>query len=403
MNLSPDINRGTQNSAALPVPDRVALGHSEKLCRRIRDDIRNNGGAISFARYMELTLYEPGLGYYSSGSIKFGGAGDFVTAPVISPLFSECLARQCKEVLSLLPDPVILEIGPGSGAMAGILLAALEQEHCLPRRYYLLEVSADLRERQQQFLQRKIPHLCPRVEWLDRLPSQEFAGIILANEVLDAMPVHRYLCADGKLRELCVGINAERFDWTITPLDSDRLSLLETLLQDLMSAWPDIYLFEVNHRLAPWVAAVAARLRHGLVLLIDYGYPRREFFHPQRNEGTLLCHYRHHVHHDPFLYPGLQDITSSVDFTAVAEAAAGAGLEVKGYTTQAHFLLGCGLAGILEEKKPADTIERVELSRQAQILTQPGEMGERFKVMALTKNMAGPVPGFSLADHRARL
>ena len=389
--------------ADLPVPHRDALEHSEKLCRRIREAINDNGGRISFARYMDLALYEPGLGYYSSGTGKFGGAGDFVTAPVISPLFAECLARQCRQVLPLLQDPVILEFGPGTGEMACVLLAALDQQQCLPEKYYMLEVSADLRARQRRRLQQQIPYLMSRVTWLEALPAQEYTGIVLANEVVDAMPINRYLFTNGEPGELCVCSDAEKFDWTVTPLERGKLSGLMSLVQDVFTSWPASYITEINHNLAPWLASVAEKLTHGMILLIDYGYPRREYFHPQRNDGTLLCHYRHHVHHDPFFHPGLQDITASVDFTALAEAATEAGLEVKGYTTQAHFLLGCGLTEIIGGKQLTGAIERAELSRQAQILTLPGEMGERFKVMALTKNVTEPLSGFCLADHRGRL
>jgi SAM-dependent MidA family methyltransferase len=402
MNLPAGFVQNLQ-AAHLPVPDHTALEYSERLCRRIREAIRDNGGNISFARYMEMALYEPGLGYYSSGTGKFGGAGDFVTAPGISPLFAQCLARQCQQMLSLLQDPVILEFGPGSGEMACELLTALEQEQCLPESYCMLEVSADLRERQQQLMQRKIPHLLSRVMWLENLPAREFSGIILANEVLDAMPVNRYLFTDGVPGELYVGLDAGKFNWTVMSPAQEQLSGLMSLVQDVMLDWPATYVTEINYNLAPWIASVTERLRHGVVLLIDYGYPRREYFHPQRSDGTLLCHYRHHVHHDPFFHPGLQDITASVDFTSVAEAAFAAGLEVKGYTTQAHFLLGCGLVEILEEKQLTGAIERAELGRQARILTLPGEMGERYKVMALTKNITEPLSGFHLADHRARL
>ena len=381
----------------------MAREHSERLCRRIREVITDNGGNISFARYMEMALYEPGLGYYSSGTGKFGGAGDFVTAPDISPLFAQCLARHCQQTLSRLQEPVILEFGPGSGEMACELLTMLEQARCLPESYWMLEVSADLRERQQQLIQRKIPHLLSRVMWLERLPVRGFSGIILANEVLDAMPINRYLFTNGNPGKLCVGLDGGNFIWTVMPPAREKLSGLMSLVQDSMPAWPATYVTEINHNLAPWLASVTERLKHGIVLMIDYGYPRREYFHPQRCDGTLLCHYRHHVHHDPFFYPGLQDITASVDFTAVAEAALAVGLEVKGYTTQAHFLLGCGLAAILDEKQLAGASERAELGRQARILTMPGEMGERFKVLALTKNFTEPLPGFSLADQRARL
>jgi SAM-dependent MidA family methyltransferase len=390
-------------TAKLPVPDSIALENSENLCRRIREVIKGNGGHITFARYMEMALYEPGFGYYSSGTRKFGGAGDFVTAPEISPVFTECLARQCRQILSRLKEPVILEFGPGSGEMACELLTGLEQAQCLPALYCILEVSADLRKRQQQLMQRKIPHLLSRVTWLESLPAREFSGIVLANEVLDAMPVNRYLFTDREPGELCVGLDGVKFIWTVMPPAPEKLSALMPLVQDSIQAWPTTYVTEINHNLAPWMVSVTERLQQGMVLLFDYGYPRSEYFHPQRTDGTLLCHYRHHVHHDPFYFPGLQDITASVDFTAVAEAALAAGLEVKGYTTQAHFLMGCGLAEILEERQLTGTIERYELARQVRILTMPGEMGERFKVLALTKNITGPLPGFQFADQRARL
>jgi SAM-dependent MidA family methyltransferase len=389
--------------ARLPVPDSIALEHSENLCRRIRGVITGSGGHISFARYMEMALYEPGLGYYSSGTRKFGEAGDFVTAPDISPVFTECLARQCRQILPRLKEPVILEFGPGSGEMACELLTGLEQAQCLPALYCMLEVSADLRQRQQQLMQRKIPHLLSRMTWLESLPAREFSGIILANEVLDAMPVNRYLFTDGEPGELCVGLDGGKFTWTVMPPVPEKLSALMSLVQESIQAWPVHYVTEINHNLAPWMASVTERLQQGMVLLIDYGYPRSEYFHPQRNNGTLLCHYRHHVHHDPFFYPGLQDITASVDFTAVAEAALAAGLEVKGYTTQAHFLMGCGITEILAEKQLTSSSERYELARQVRLLTMPGEMGEKFKVLALTKNITGPLTGFQLADQRARL
>ena len=402
MNLPADFVQNMQD-ADLSIPDRSALEHSENLCHRIREVIKDHGGNVSFTRYMEMALYEPGLGYYSSGAEKFGAAGDFVTAPDLSPLFALCLARQCQQTLSLLQNPVILECGPGSGSLACALLAALEQEQCLPESYCMLEVSAGLRERQQQMMQRKIPHLLSRVTWLDSLPTRDFSGIILANEVLDAMPVNRYLYTEGVPRELGVGLDGGKFTWTVMAPAREKLSGLMSLMQDVGLTWPATYVTEINHNLAAWIASVTERLQHGMVLLIDYGYPRREYFHPQRSDGTLLCHYRHRVHHDPFFYPGLQDITASVDFTAVAEAALAAGLEVKGYTSQANFLLGCGLAEILEEKQLAGVIEGAELSRQARILLLPGEMGERFKVMALTRDITGPLAGFRLADHRARL
>lgn len=352
---------------------------------------------------MHMALYEPGLGYYSAGAGKFGGAGDFITAPELSPLFAACLARQCAQILPKLNDPVILEIGPGSGALACDLLKSLEQQAVLPERYFLLEVSADLRQRQQQRVRKTIPHLADRITWLDQLPGDSFDGIILGNEVLDAMPVHRLILKDGRFQELCVELDGENFNWTVRALPAVLQSQVETVTADFVSALPEGYLTEINPHNGPWIKSLADGLRHGVMLFIDYGYPRHEYYHPQRTCGTLLCHYRHHVHDDPFLYPGLQDITASVDFTAVAEVAVAAGLDVRGYTTQAHFLLDCGLDKVMEENNLTSNRDRAELGRQARILTMPGEMGERFKVIALAKNFDLPLAGFQHFDQRQRL
>lgn len=387
----------------LPAPDRPALEHSQRLSHRIRQAIEQNQGPISFADYMQMALYEPGLGYYSAGARKFGTAGDFVTAPELSRIFTACLARQCRQVLKTLDHPAILECGPGSGVMACDLLQILEQEDCLPEKYFMLEVSADLRQRQQQLLREKIPHLASRVIWLAQLPQEPLTGIILGNEVLDAMAVHRIMLAEGKCHELTVTQLEDRFAWTARAPAPGLQSQVSRVLGNRLPQLPEGYTTEINSGIGPWLTTLAKTLQRGVMLFIDYGYPRQEYYHPQRTTGTLLCHYRHHVHDDPFLYPGLQDITAAVDFTAMAEAAIAAGLRVHGYTTQAHFLIGCGLQAVLDDMHLAGAIEHAEAARQARWLTLPGEMGEKFKVLALSRGLDFPLAGFEPLDMRSRL
>ena len=387
----------------LPVPDKPALEHSQRLCDRIRKAIRLNTGFIDFATYMNMAMYEPGLGYYSSGSRKLGAEGDFITAPEVSTLYTRCLARQVSEILQMLENPCILEPGPGSGEMCCNLLLYLEQIDCLPDRYLLLELSAELRERQEKLVNTRIPHLAKLVTWLETLPKRKFSGIILVNEVLDAMPVHRFTMHGGEPFAYGVGFTNGEFDWRIAdPEDSLKQSVYERLDRDIHNL-PDGYISEINTRIMPWLGSMADILEQGVMLLIDYGYPRQEYYHPQRTDGTLLCHYRHHVHSDPFFYPGLQDITASVDFTAVAEGAVAAGFQVAGYTTQAHFLIGCGLDEVMETMQLSGDTERIDLANQARLLTMPGEMGERFKVIALVKGIEFPLTGFRFLDHRSRL
>ena len=350
-----------------------------------------------------MAMYEPGLGYYSSGSRKLGAEGDFVTAPEISPLFTRCLARQVTEILNLFETPCILEAGPGSGEMCCNLLLALEQIDCLPENYLLLELSAELRERQVALIESRIPHLAQLVTWLEMLPDTKFSGIILANEVVDAMPVHRITLHDGKPLAYGVGFSDGKFTWRTSEPDNGLKQLVSSRLDQNIQNLPEDYTTEINAMVIPWLGSMADILEQGVLLLIDYGYPRNEYYHPQRTDGTLLCHYRHHVHGDPFFYPGLQDITASVDFTAVAEAAVDAGLQVGGYTTQAHFLMGCGLGEVMQTFKPDSIAERIGLANQARLLTMPGEMGERFKVIALTKGIDLPLTGFQYHDHRSRL
>jgi SAM-dependent MidA family methyltransferase len=401
-----------QQIRELPPPGEADQQQSERLIQLIRERIDSAGGQISFADFMSLALYAPGLGYYSAGNEKFGPGGDFVTAPEISPLFSRCVARQCRQVLAYLGEhqgqaPVILEAGGGSGAMAAEILAELERLKCLPNSYWILELSAELQQRQQETIAAKVPHLADRVQWLRSLPEQPFRGVVLANEVLDAMPVHRIHWPGDRgesPREAYVAWQQDRFVWKFDQPGSDRLRQrtadIATVLGDRRGGE---YSSEINLAAEAWVNTLAEVLHAGMVLLIDYGFPRHEYYHPQRNTGTLMCHYRHRSHDDPFVFPGLQDITAHVDFTSVAEAGAAAGLHVAGYNTQGFFLLASGLHDMLVEVDHNDTANYLRLSQQVKTLTLPSEMGELFKVMALTRGIDIPLLGFSQQDLRNRL
>ena len=384
----------------LPSPSAEAQAHSERLQALIREEITAAGGHIGFDRFMELALYAPGLGYYSAGSGKFGEAGDFVTAPELSPLFSRCLARQCAEVLEGIGGGDILEFGAGSGVMAADILAELARLEQLPQRYGILELSADLRQRQRETIEQKVPQLASRVVWLDALPEAGFRGVVLANEVLDAMPVQRFVIENGEPHELRVGWDGERFALHSSPADAELFARIRQLQQRY--ELPEGYSSELNLRAEEWVRSLADFLAQGVALLIDYGFPQREFYHPQRSMGTLMCHYRHRAHDDALILVGLQDITAHVDFTAVGEAALAAGLEVRGYTSQANFLLANGVTELLAEAQ-GDARAQLSLSAQVKRLTMPGEMGELFKVMALGRGWQGPLRGFALRDERVRL
>lgn len=376
--------------------------HSARLEARVREEIARSGGWISFARFMQIALYEPGLGYYSAGARKLGAAGDFVTAPEVAPVFSRCVAAQCEEVLRSLGGGDVLELGAGSGVMAVELLGELARRDCLPRRYQILDVSADLRERQRATLAAAAPRLLDRVEWLDRLP-EDFSGIVVANEVLDALPVERFVVRGGVVNALGVTSQLGRLEWSEARASAALAGAVREVERDAGIAWPEGYVSEINLGLADWLGALAASVRRGVLLFVDYGLPRREFYAAERSDGTLLCHFRHRFHDDPFTRLGLQDITAWVDFTAVAAAGQAAGLEVAGYATQAHFLIGCGLGEFVADVSGLDVVSRVNLSRQAMVLTLPGEMGERFKAIALATGYDSPLRGFAVRDLRHTL
>jgi len=378
-------------SATLPAPGAEAAQHSASLIEFIRRDITAQGGWISFARYMELALYSPGLGYYAAGAHKFGEAGDFITAPELSPLFGQTVARQVAEIIAQSAAN-ILELGAGSGKLAVDMLAELEQLGILPDSYAILEVSADLRARQQTRLRERLPHLLDRVHWLDELP-EKFSGAIVANEVLDALPVHLVHWRDSAISERGVAVGEHGFIWQERAIGDP--ALLHAVQQ---IAVPDDYVSEICFAARGLVNSLAQRLEQGAVLLIDYGFGAREFYHPQRRSGTLMCHYRHHAHDDPFFLPGLQDITAHVNFTDIAECGIDAGLELLGYTSQAFFLINCGITGLLQDTSPENLRDYLPLSAQLQKLTSPAEMGELFKVIAFGKKLANPLSGFASGD-----
>ena len=381
--------------STLPRPDADAAAHSDRVRRVILDEISAVGGTLRFSRFMQMALYEPGLGYYSAGSMKFGPDGDFVTAPELSPLLSRCLARACAGIISQHDDAEIIEVGGGSGIMAADVLAELQNLGRLPQRYRILEISADLRERQKIRLAGK-GGPCDRVEWLADYPAEPINGVILANEVLDALACERFRITSSGPRYMAVEKVGSGFGWTTLPADEQLLEAVERIESDLEAPLPEGFESEFCPQLGAWLQGLTSSLSSGLVLFIDYGLPRRHYYHRQRSGGTLMCHYRQRAHTDPFLWPGLQDITAWVDFTAVAEAGIDAGLTLEGFTSQAAFLIGSGIATMVEEVRTDRA--RIEAAGQVRRLTMPGEMGEKFKVMGLGKGPLQALPGLTLQD-----
>lgn len=361
----------------LPEPDADALAASTRLAERIRAQIAQDGGWISFARYMELALYEPALGYYAGGAAKLGAPGDFATAPEMGRLFAQTLARQVGALLE--PGDAVLEFGAGSGALAATLIEALA-----PERYLILETSAELAARQRE-------RLGTRAQWIDRLP-EGFRGVMIANEVADAMPVHALAWRGGGVMERGVAEIDGRLAWAERPAASEVLDAARRL------EVPVPYESEIGLVSRAWMKLLAARLARGALLVVDYGFPEREYYHPQRAMGTLMCHYRHRAHGDPFFHPGLQDITAHVDFTALARAAREGGLEILGYCNQAQFLVNCGVTDILGAEDAGDAARYAPRAAEAQKLLSPAEMGEIFKVLAVGRGVPHPLLGFASGD-----
>ena len=356
-------------------------------------------GDIPFVDFMHQVLYTPNLGYYSAGSQQFGVDGDFITAPELTPLFGQTLANQCQQVMSHVEAPLLFEFGAGSGQLCVDMLTHLEALHCLPRAYHILEVSGHLQRRQQELIHTKIPHLADKVKWLTHWPTEPFNGVMIANEVLDAMPVHRFLKTKDQVLESYVSLDPkgalhEKFKPCVNP----------RLLTYVEAALPgDLYPYqsEANLFIDDWFHECHRMLQRGAFFILDYGFPRHEYYHPDRDQGTLMCHYRHQAHTNPFLHLGEQDITAHVDFTHVAEAAHAAGFHVAGYTNQASFLLANGLLSLLTGVEN----EQAQIRSQQAVkqLLQPNEMGELFKVIALTKQLDLPLNGFQLQDKRVSL
>ncbi|HEU4779446.1 MAG TPA: SAM-dependent methyltransferase [Steroidobacteraceae bacterium] len=385
----------------LPLLNADELAHSRRVVEHIRAFMQQHGGVIGFDAWMRLALYAPGLGYYSAGATKLGSSGDFVTAPEMGSLFSRCLARQCADVLEVT-DGEILELGAGSGRMAADVLTELAAIGALPERYSILEVSADLAERQRARIAELPAAIASRVQWLDRWSERSMRGVVLANEVLDAMPVERFVLRSRPegidVRALGVGLSGDGFEWRETSPSAELMHAVADIVESLPAPLPDGYVSEACLAFQPWMASLAAQLEAGMALLIDYGLPRAHLYHPDRTTGTLRCHFRHRAHSDPFINVGLQDITAWVDFTRVAEAADSAGLEVLGFASQAAFLIGAGIESLLATEMQLageDVRQRAKLSGEARRLLLPGEMGEIFKVIALGRGYESSLAGFA--------
>ena len=380
--------------------------------RCIKKACEQAGGWIPFSEFMNITLYEPALGYYSGGLQKFGASGDFITSPEVSAFFGQCLANQLKEVIQNLrnvsaEEVVIIEFGAGSGVLSLDILLELEKLSTLPDKYLVLELSAELQHRQKQTIKQKAPHLYENVEWLDQLPDGLTNAVVVANEVLDAMPVECFRIPGARdshqVETLMVAVEGENLVSKYIAVDNVAAEKISSIEQRSEIEFSAGYCSEYNPAIRGWLSALENKIEHSVILLIDYGYNETEYYHPDRTAGTLMCYYQHKAHGDYFWWPGLQDITAFVNFTDVAYGAVDLGLEVSGYTTQAAFLLANGLSELHASQLTDDVQQQIKLSQQIKTLTLPSEMGDRFKVMALTKNYEEPLQGFSMLDLRNRL
>ena len=384
----------------LPKPDAASLKHSEQVADHIRGVIRDNGGTIGFAEFMHNALYASGLGYYVAGASKFGAAGDFVTAPEVSPIFSRILARQAAGVLRQFDraeDRNVLELGAGSGALAVAMLGKLEELDSLPERYFILDVSADLSERQAAKIKKNMPNYFERVVWLSAFP-ESFCGVVIANEVVDALPVERFSKSNNVIHRQSVTCSTEGFAWQSEPAPDVLCHAIESIENSLGCRLPDNYISEISLGVCEWVADLANRISRGFCFVFDYGVSQREYYAADRCDGWLRCHFRHHAHSDPLVYPGIQDLTAWVDFTRLAQAAFDNGLQVAGYVTQAQFLMHSGLQEELRIMDELPTAAQIELSRQVKVLTLPGEMGEHIKCLGLSKGQIESPRVFEIAD-----
>lgn len=404
------------STGSLAEPDAQAKQRSSLVTQCVRSACDRANGWIRFSEFMNIALYEPGLGYYSGGLQKFGEKGDFITAPEVSPLFAQCLANQVAEILRGFKNTsqlagsdqvCVLEIGAGSGVLAADMLLALEKLDSLPDQYLILELAAELKQRQQETIAEKAPHLLACVQWLDRMSEQVASTVVIANEVLDAMPVECFRISDAgqnnKIETLMVGVENNRLVSRYMPADDTTVEKISTLQQRSELKFSEGYSSEYNPAIHAWLAAFESNINRLVMILIDYGYSEKEYFHPDRVNGTLMCYHQHRAHADYLRWPGLQDITAFVNFTEVAYCAVDQGMDVSGYTTQAAFLLANGLTELHATQLTDDVKQQIKLSQQIKTLTLPSEMGDRFKVIALTKNYHEPLAGFSMLDLRNRL
>lgn len=393
------------NNIPLPEPNAEEITLSQTLSKTIQQEISDKGGRISFARFMELTLYAPHQGYYVNGKQILGEGGDFTTGPELTPLFSHCIARQVIEIADQLGEEYqILEFGGGSGALASETLAYLDEQDRLPQMYYILDVSPYLQALQRDAISRKVPHLLDKVAWIGSMPSQ-FQGVVLANEVLDAMPVNRVVFHhNGDHKEIYIGWDGENFFGEEGPVSEPSLQqIVDLIYGEQGQQMSDGYTAEINLYARGWLNALYESIDQGAVLLIDYGYPRPNWFIPERFQGTLMCHYRHRAHTNPFILLGLQDITAHVDFTLIAEHAHAIGFNIDGFTNQTSFLTGCGIEQSLQHIDNSDIKEFLRQTNPVKKLMLPHEMGEIFKVIALSKGRSFELRGFALNDQTFRL
>lgn len=382
--------------SSLPEPDTESAAHSEQCADFLRARMEEAGGSISFAEYMQHALYAPGLGYYAAGARKFGAQGDFVTAPEVSPIFANVVARQCAEVFGQTGTAAILEFGAGSGRLAVDMLSKLETLGALPDIYKILEVSPDLRERQERLLQAEVPEHLERVKWVNAIPAQH-CGVIIANEVLDALPVERFTRRDA-VHQQRVRANSGKFEFVEAEAPPHLVDAVSAIEADLGDRLPDGFTSEVSLGASGWVSEVIAALQSGMAFLFDYGVSRREYYAAERTDGWLRCHFRHHAHSDPLIMPGIQDITSWVDYTRVAEAAVSGGGDIAGYVNQAQFLTGGGLDIEIQDMMELPTKQQMKLSAQVKLLTLPGEMGEYFKCLGVSRGSIVPPTAFRIKD-----
>ena len=385
--------------ASLPKPDQLSADHSEKVAHHIRSKMRKAGGQIPFAEFMYEALYSKGLGYYNAGLTKFGKDGDFITAPEVSTIFGRVLAKQCIEALAQIENGGILEFGAGSGKLAVDILSSLEEKKSLPCTYNIFEISPDLEERQKNKLKNDVPHLLDRVNWLSEIPSN-FEGVVIANEVLDALPVERFIKRKSGISQLFVSLKGDTFVWAEEKASDNLIKAVTFIEDEIGKSFPLGYQSEINFAAQRWIEYLGTFISNGVVFLFDYGVSRREYYAIDRNDGWIRCHYRHYAHNNPLIFPGIQDLTSWIDFSAIAHSANEAGLNVMGYQNQSQFLIGGGLENEILRIAHFPIDEKIKLLNEIKILTLPSEMGENFKFMALGQGNINSLNTFDYADRR---